>query len=143
MDDTRLLQQARSSLRVQLREELPKLSDGWDQRVTTTHPAAATLCALAEALMEAGFTLHDCAARSSLGGVCLTPSTHDKGVVVTWATHDALARDPRRAGQGTDVHDLMNYALADVLTALGWDVASYGHSTAHLVRGRLDRPAAS
>jgi hypothetical protein len=32
----------------------------------------------------------------------------------------------------------MNYALADTLCALGWQVTGFGQASAHLVRGRAE-----
>jgi hypothetical protein len=70
--------------------------------------------------------------------VCLTPTTaRPVGVIVTWTTHDLLAVDMGRYRENSDVHDLMNFALADVLCAMGWATQPLGHAGAHLVTRRL------
>jgi hypothetical protein len=129
-----------------LSEQLDRLSDGWDDRITDDHPQAALLREVATALVEAGFDLHDCASARggsrALGGVCLTPSSpggsgHPAGgVIVGWTQHDRMAVDHVRgypAYQG--VQETMNYAVADALTALGFQVEGFGEASAHIVTG--------
>jgi hypothetical protein len=121
-------------------EDLPKhlrrLSDGYGNRLASLYPQGHLIDGVARSLVSAGFELHDCAARERTGGVCLTPSTDDAGVIVTWTVHDALAFDQARYAEDVGVHQVMNYALADVLTVQGWHVEPFGHASAHLVTGR-------
>lgn len=126
---------AKSRLRADLDEEVAKLSDGWGGRIGVDHPLARAMVDLTRSLVEAGFTVHDCALRDARGGVCLTPSAQEDGVIVTWTVHDALGHDLSRSREDDGVHEVMNYALADTLAALGWDVTGFGQASAHLVRG--------
>ena len=57
-------------------------------------------------------------------------------MIVTWTVHDVLAFDYARHAENTDVHEVMNYAIADVLTIQGWRVERFGQASAHLVTGR-------
>lgn len=91
---------------------------------------------LAQALVDAGFALHDCVGRGSAGGVCLTPA--DEGVIVTWGVGEAL-RDDDRYGTYLDVLGRMNAALAVVVDELGFEALPFGQAGATLVVGR--RPA--
>ena len=129
---------ARARLRADVEEELAKLSDGWGGRIGVDHPLARSMIRLTRPLVEAGFTIHDCAAKDACGGVCLTPSAQEDGVIVTWTVHDALGHDLARSREDDDVHEVMNNALADTLSALGWQVTGFGQASAHLVRGRLE-----
>lgn len=122
-----------------LQRQYAKLSDGWNRRVGSGRPFAHLMLSVTRSLVEAGLDIHDCAAKARNGGVCLTPaSTHD-GVIVTWTTHDALSLDPRRCSDNAAAHEVMNLALYDTLSALGWDVREHGRAGATLVLGR--RPA--
>lgn len=112
------------------------MSDGFGEPLCRHHPLSQTVAGLTRTLVMAGFRLHDCAARERAGGVCLTPSSTEDGIIVTWTTHDALALDGNRYDQNQDVHEVMNYALADVLRASGWRVTAFGQASAHLVTGR-------
>jgi hypothetical protein len=96
--------------------------------------AAADLArAVAQDVLAAGFTVHDCAGKAP-GGVCLTPSSDGKGVLVAWTQHDA-AEAVFGYGRHRDLQEHMNYALADALTMLGYPVEGYGHASAHIVTG--------
>ena len=129
---------ARARLRADLDEEVAKLSDGCGARVGVDHPLARSMVRLTRSLVEAGFAIHDCAAKDARGGVCLTPSAQEDGVIVTWTVHDALGHDLARSQENDDIHEVMNYALADTLCALGWQVTGFGQASAHLVRGRVE-----
>lgn len=129
-----------------LSEQLDRLSDGWNDRITDSHPQAALLREVATALVEAGFNLHDCAgARGgshALGGVCLTPTAPGSsghpagGVIVGWTQHDRMAVDHVRGYPAYEgVQETMNYALADALTALGFQVEEFGQASSHIVTG--------
>jgi hypothetical protein len=99
---------------------------------------------VAEALTEAGLTLHNCAPhhpRYRLGGVCLlpVPSHHNPdgqgGIAVSWTTHNLLALDRDRGREHQDTQQAMNRALASVLKALGYQVQPFGTGSASLVTG--------
>ena len=106
---------------------------GEDARAPFASPCEL-LSQVAISLIEAGFEIHDCAARARTGGVCLTPSSHHSpGVIVTWTPHDALAEDDGRYAAYRAVLDTMNFALGDVLLGLGYDVREYGQAGANLV----------
>lgn len=93
-------------------------------------------------LFRAGFTLHDCRGgfgQKERGGVCLVPLTSEPGWYgVTWTQHDVTYHPDTEADvEAKDgVQETMNYALADVLTVLGWEVTSFGQASAHKVRRR-------
>ena len=119
--------------------EIRKLSDGYGDRLRHGDPMGHLLDDITRSLVAAGFVVHDCAAKERTGGVCLTPTTaRQAGVIVTWSTHDALAIDMERYRENSDVIDLMNFALADVLCAMGWATEAFGRAGAHVVTGRLD-----
>lgn len=89
-------------------------------------------------LFRAGFVMHDCRGgfgAKDQGGVCLVPLTEPEGVGVAWAQHDVMYDDDAYAVH-TDVQETMNYALADTLRCLGWQVESFGVASAHRVTGK-------
>lgn len=90
---------------------------------------------LANSLREVGFSIRDCARRRG-GGVCLTTSARENGVVVTWTSCETLARDPQRYHQQQDVLTVMNYALGEVMIGLGYDVRECGSAGANIVLGQ-------
>lgn len=55
-------------------------------------------------------------------------------MIVTWTQHDA-AEAAFGYGRQSDLQEHMNYALADVLTMIGYPVEGFGQATAHLVTG--------
>lgn len=131
------------------REELADaagcLSDAYGRPLRDDEPLRPLASDLAQALTEAGFTLHHCAPHHplyGLGGVCLLPVTagHDPdgrgGVVVPWTTHNLLSLDWGRwlAHHGTQ--DVMNGALSEVLDGLGFQVSPFGVGGAWIVTGR-------
>lgn len=128
-----------------LDDQLSRLSTGHDERLHPAVPHYELTIALAAALVESGFDLHDCAGKDPRGGVCLTPSNATlAGVIVTWAQHDRQARHHVR---GHDVYarvqETMNYVLADVLAELGFTVQPIEEGSAHLVtadRNELEAP---
>ena len=136
-DDERL-RLARAGFDDDVSAQIDKLSDGYGDRLRHGHPMASLLDGLTASLVAAGLSVHDCAAKDRAGGVCLTPTTaQPTGVIVTWTTHDVLATDTGRYRENSDVHDLMNFTLADVLCAMGWAPDPFGHAGAHVVTGRL------
>jgi hypothetical protein len=97
---------------------------------------------VAVALTEAGLTLHDCAPHHPgyrLGGVCVLPipARHNPdgqgGIAVSWTTHNLLALDWERGREQQDTQQAMNWALASVLKALGYQVSKFGTGGASLV----------
>lgn len=86
----------------ELAEAQDRLADGLGNPLRASDPHAPLARDVAQALTEAGFTLHDCVQhhpRYRLGGVCLLPipSRHNPdgqgGIAVSWTTHDLLALD--------------------------------------------------
>lgn len=129
---------ARAAFQDDVASELTKLSDGHGYRFRLGDPDATLPTDVTRTLVAAGFAIHDCAAHDRAGGVCLTPaSASQRGVIVTWTTHDALAVDPRRYSEHRDVQDIMNTALGDVLVATGWHVDRFGQAGARIVTGRV------
>jgi hypothetical protein len=124
-------------------EQLDRLSDGWGCRLRADDPQHQLAVGIARDLRAAGFELHDCAAHAPTGGVCLTPSSSPPasyaGVIVTWTQHDVLAHAGDLFGVHSDVQEVMNYALADVLAILGWRVEQFGQASAHIVTGPRER----
>jgi hypothetical protein len=118
-----------------LPDQRDRLDDRWDELFTVHHPYAALTRELAAALVESGFDPQHCVPNHTAAGICLTPTTD--GVTIAWAKHDSQAQDPR-AGNTTyeEIQQTMNYALADVLTALGFEVDGLGQGSAHIVKGR-------
>ena len=112
-------------------------------------PTAALMLQVAERLVEAGFTLHDCAGPGRvLGGVCLMPATpgahpEGEGVIVTWAQHDQLASDDTRYPVYEAIQDELNAVLGYVLEVLGLEVHSFGEGGANLVVGPATAPPAT
>ena len=137
------LTQTREGLDSDTAVEVAKLSDGWDGRLFPDHPLTVLAARITRSLVEAGFVLHDCAARLRTGGVCVTPSTGTGGVIITWTTHDVLVQDLTRASDNAGVHEVMNYAVADVLRELGWKVDGFGEATAHIVTAQDHAQAAT
>jgi len=126
-----------------LSEQLDRLADDWDALIDDADPLTGLVCEIAAAVAEAGLPLHDCAGRTAnpqLGGVCLTPSPGQGGVIVTWTQHDRMALgqvrgvDADRAAQVA-----MNRAVGEVLTAFGFMVEPFGSAEAHVVRA-VDHP---
>jgi hypothetical protein len=99
---------------------------------------------LARSLIEAGLSLHHCAAHDPLyrlGEVCLLPvpaeaGTGRGGISVLWTTHDLLLLDERRYRTYQEAHQAMNAALGRVLAAFGYQLAPFGSGGAWLVTGR-------
>lgn len=117
-----------------------RLSDGFGTPLVPpgTEPIADLARALARDLIAAGFEIHDCAAKAPGGGVCLTPGADAGGVIVTWTQHDA-SEAALGYGRHADIQEQMNYAVADVLTTIGYPVEEFGQAGANLVTG--PRPA--
>jgi hypothetical protein len=128
-----------------LSEQLDRLADDWDSLIDDADPLTGLVCEIAAAVAEAGLPLHDCAGRTpsrQLGGVCLTPAPGEEGVLVTWTQHDRMALG-RVRGHAADLaaQDVMNHAVAGVLTAFGFLVEPFGEASGHVVRGAGDPPS--
>ncbi|MEU2348377.1 hypothetical protein [Modestobacter sp. NPDC049651] len=121
-----------------LSDQLNRLADEWDLLISDADPLTGLVCEVAAAVVESGLSLHDCTGRTPsrpLGGVCLTPSPAQAGVLVSWAQHDRMAvhrirgSAAERAAQRT-----MSAAVADVLDAYGFVVSRFEGTTAFLVQ---------
>ncbi|WP_369140489.1 hypothetical protein [Modestobacter versicolor] len=125
-----------------LSEQLDRLADDWDALIDDADPLTGLVCEVAAAVAEAGLPLHDCGGRTAsrqLGGVCLTPAPGEQGVLVTWTQHDRMALG-RVRGHAADLaaQQVMNTAVAGVLTAFGFLVEPFGDTSGHIVRGAED-----
>jgi hypothetical protein len=118
------------------------VTDAYGRPLAAGDPLAPLAADIARALTEAGFTLHHCDRGHPLcrlGGVCLVPvaRSHDRdgrgGVVVSWTTHDLLSLDWSRWVEYQGTLGLMNGALAEVLSALGFEVHPFGQGGAWMV----------
>jgi hypothetical protein len=121
-----------------LSEQLDRLADDWDALIDDADPLTGLVCEVAAAVAEAGLPLHDCAGRTpsrQLGGVCLTPAPGEHGVLVTWTQHERMALG-RVRGHDADLgaQEVMNHAVAGVLSAFGFQVEPYGEASGHIVR---------
>ena len=133
--------QMRALKRLDADADAAPLADGFGMPLVPpgTDPLADLARALARDLLAAGFEIHDCASKAPGGGVCLTPGANAQGVIVTWTQHDA-AEAAFGYSRHADLQEQMNYALADVLTTMGYPVEGFGQATAHVVTG--PRPVA-
>ncbi len=86
----------------ELADAAARLADSYGRPLPANDALYPLARDIAQALTEAGFTLHHCAQRHPLyrlGGVCLVPVArgHDPdgrgGVVVSWNTHNLLSLD--------------------------------------------------
>ena len=132
--------QLRALKRLDADADRAALADGFGMPLAPpgTEPLADLTRAVARDFIAAGFAVHDCAGKAPGGGVCLTPAADARGVIVTWTQHDASGA-AFGYNRYSDLQEQMNYALADVLTTLGYPVDGFGQATAHLVTG--PRPA--
>ena len=119
-----------------LAEQLDRLPDDWDTVISEDDPLTTLVVEVAAAVSEAGLPLHDATGDGrELGGACLTPEPGLGGIVVTWRQHDRMSVD-RVHGAAADfvVQQVMNRALADVLTARGFVVDAVVGGSGHVVR---------
>ncbi|MGY1798583.1 hypothetical protein ACI79F_08755 [Blastococcus sp. SYSU D00868] len=121
--------------------ELERVGEEWDPLVDDGSPLVGLLCQLGAALVEVGLPLHDCGGRTATrtrGGVCLTPSPLQDGVVVAWTQHLRATRDAARPAETERwLQETMNRTLAGLLAGLGFATAPFGDASAALVTGRL------
>ena len=129
-------EQLRALKRLEADVDDVRLSDGFGMRLALPGAvfSADLTRSLVRDLVAAGFAIHDCAGNAPGGGVCLTAATSSEGVIVTWTQHDAAeaALGYRRYA---DIQEQMNYALADILTTMGYPVEEFGQAGANLVTG--------
>jgi hypothetical protein len=128
--------------REELADARARLADGLGNLLPADDPYAPLASDVAEALTEAGLTLHNCGPHHPhyrLGGVCVLPipSGHNPdgqgGIAVSWTTHNLLAMDWERGRERQGTQEAMNRALAGVLKALGYKVQPFGTGGASLV----------
>jgi hypothetical protein len=130
------------------REELAAavsgLTDAFGCPLAADDPLASLARDVAQALVEAGFTLHHCAQGHPLyrlGGVCLLPVARgydpngNGGVVVSWTTHNLLLLDWDRWNEYRGTQEVMNGAIAEVLDALGYAGSPFGQGGGWIVTG--------
>jgi hypothetical protein len=126
----------------ELADARARVADGLGNPLPADDPYAPLASDVAEALTEAGLTLHNCGPRHPqyrLGGVCVLPipSSHNPdgqgGIAVLWTTHNLLAMDWERGRERQGTQEAMNRALAGVLKALGYRVRPFGSGGASLV----------
>lgn len=119
-------------------DQLDRLSDGRGSPLQADEPQHGLMRDIARDLRAAGFELHDCGLMACTGGVCLTPCSQGQDVIVSWAQHDVLAFGSELQSTYGDVQELMNFAIAEVLGAMGWRVEPFGQASAYVVVGRAD-----
>ena len=118
----------------ELGDQLDRLPQDWDDRLSDDDPTVTLVVEVAAALVESGLPLHDCVGDGPAGGVCLTPEPGCGGVLVSWHQHDRMSRDlVRGAGAVTAVQRTLNAAVAECLGQLGFLVAPVGSSGCSLV----------
>ena len=129
----RQLPQERAWL-TELGDHLDRLSDDWDALLTDEDELTTLVGEVAAALVEAGLTLHDCVGDEPAGGVCLTPESGHRGIVVSWHRHDRMGRQQVR-GPAMDaaVQQAMNDVIADLLAMAGFQVVPFGPAGVSLV----------
>lgn len=111
----------------ELGDQLDRLPEDWDELLTDDDALTTLVVEIAAALVEAGLPVHDCVGSDSAGGVCLTPGPHYAGVVVNWHQHDRMsAQYVRGAATTATVQETMNATVANLLTAMGFEVEPFG-----------------
>jgi hypothetical protein len=119
-----------------LGEQLERLPEGWATDLDEEDPLVTLVVEVGAALGEAGLPLYDAhGTGQELGGACLTPEPAIGGIVVSWRQHDRMSVDRvHGAGADTVVQQVMNRALADVLTARGFELQAFGETGGHVAR---------
>src|SRR3954447_24109460 len=122
-----------------LGEQLDRLPEDWDARITDDDPLTTLVVEVTAALSEAGLPLHDSTgAGSALGGACLTPEPGLGGIVVTWRQHDRMSVDQvHGSAPEAAVQHAMNRALAEILEVRGLLVEPFANSSGYVVRSPL------
>jgi hypothetical protein len=115
-----------------LDEQLDRLPDDWDEALSDDDPLATLVVEVTAALSEAGLPLLD---STGVGGACLTAEPALDGIVVSWRQHDRMSVDQVNGVEAdAAVQQVMNRALADVLTVRGFLVDAFGGASGHVVR---------
>ena len=119
-----------------LGEQLERLPQDWDVLMSDEDPLTTLVVEVTASLSEAGLPLHDYdGAGREIGGACLVPQPELGGIVVTWRQHDRMVVDQVHGYAPTaTVQYVMNRAVADVLTARGFQVEAFGGASGHVVR---------
>jgi hypothetical protein len=119
-----------------LGEQLERLPQDWDALLSDEDPLTTLVVEVTASLSEAGLPLHDVdGAGSEIGGACLIPQPELGGIVVTWRQHDRMVVDQAHGPTPTAlVQHVMNRAVAEVLSARGFQVDAFGGATGHVVR---------
>jgi hypothetical protein len=119
-----------------LGEQLERLPQDWDALLSDEDPLTTLVVEVTASLSEAGLPLHDVdGAGSEVGGACLIPQPELGGIVVTWRQHDRMVVDQAHGPTPTAlVQHVMNRAVAEVLSARGFQVDAFGGATGHVVR---------
>jgi hypothetical protein len=119
-----------------LGEQLERLPDDWEVLLSDEDPLTTLVVEVTASLSEAGLPLHDSeGAGSEVGGACLIPQPELGAIVVTWRQHDRMVVDQVHGATPTAlVQHVMNRAVADVLSARGFQVEAFGGASGHVVR---------
>jgi hypothetical protein len=119
-----------------LGDQLERLTDDWDTLLSDEDPLTTLVVEVTASLAEAGLPLHDAdGAGAEIGGACLIPQPELGGIMVTWRQHDRMTLDQVHGSTPTaSVQHVMNRAVADVLTARGFVVDTFGGASGHVVR---------
>jgi hypothetical protein len=122
-----------------LGEQLDRLPEDWDAGLPDDDPLGTLVVEVTAALAEAGLPLYDTdGAGSALGGVCVSPEPGLHGLVVSWRQHDRMSVDQvHGATADSQVQQVMNRALADVLALRGFPVGSLGPAGGHVVHAMV------
>ena len=124
-----------------LGDQLERLPEDWDATLSDSDPLGTLVVEVLAVLLDAGFFLHDSAAGSGTGGLCLTPDPGQGAVIVAWRPSDRLSIEQVRGAEAAlAVTQAMTGALAQVLDGLGFAVEAFGTATALLVRGDVSEP---
>jgi hypothetical protein len=119
-----------------LGDQLECLTDDWDSLLSDEDPLTTLVVEITASLSEAGLPLHDAdGPGAEIGGACLIPQPELGGIMVTWRQHDRMTIDQVHGSTPTAlVQHVMNRAVADVLTARGFVVDTFGGASGHVVR---------
>jgi hypothetical protein len=128
----------------ELGRQLDRLAEDWDELLSDADALTTLLVEVSAALVEAGFTMHDCAEGGPAGGVCLVPDPGRRGILVSWRQHDRMSLERvRGAAVEATVQRTMNAAIADVLIEMGFPVTPVGTTGCHLVAATQESAPAS
>jgi hypothetical protein len=119
-----------------LGDQLERLTEDWDSLLSDEDALTTLVVEITASLAEAGLPLHDADGEGAeIGGACLIPQPELGGIVVTWRQHDRMTIDQVHGATPTAaVQHVMNRAVAEVLTARGFVVDTFGGASGHVVR---------